>query len=164
MIHGLISAIHIGLWRASPGLTPNISSVASAAWARHVVDGDLAYEIDAREIPPEWTTGYVPFDRSLPYQSPRPPVPSDSGTNAYTLNADLVDWAYHYSSKHVMLSDDSTLQHLRARYIGLVKAQHAPTIIESDVLASGTFFIGRLLNAWAEQWVDYWTSGEGVLP
>jgi len=30
-----------------------------AAWAKHVVDGDLLYEIDAREIPPEWPYGML---------------------------------------------------------------------------------------------------------
>lgn len=140
------------------GVNPNVSTAASAAWARHVVDGGLAYEIDAREIPRGWTTGYIPFGRSLPYQSPRPPVSSTSGTNEYTLNADLVDWAYQYSSQHVMLPDDSTLQRLRAQYVGFPRAQHPPTIIEGDVLASGIFFIGTLLNSWAERWVAYWAA------
>jgi purine nucleoside permease len=48
---------------AIAGVDPKKASVASAAWANYVVDGDLAYEIDAREIPygPPWSTGYVPF-------------------------------------------------------------------------------------------------------
>src|SRR5258707_1238079 len=29
-------------------------SLGTAAWSRHVVDGDLLYEIDAREMPKEW--------------------------------------------------------------------------------------------------------------
>ena len=36
------------------GGDPADVSLASAVWADHVIDGDLAYEIDAREIPPEW--------------------------------------------------------------------------------------------------------------
>src|SRR5688572_28658049 len=41
-------------------------SLASAAWARYVVDGDLLYEIDAREIPPEWPYGMVPLGAKKP--------------------------------------------------------------------------------------------------
>src|SRR5271167_4235860 len=41
------------------GGNPETVSLGSAAWARWVVDGDLGYEIDPREIPPDWTTGYV---------------------------------------------------------------------------------------------------------
>jgi purine nucleoside permease len=57
------------------GVDPADASLGSAAWAEWVVDGDLAHEIDAREIPPEWKTGYVPLRRSTPYEQPR----ADSG-------------------------------------------------------------------------------------
>ena len=43
------------------GVDPEDASIGSAAWARYVVDGDLAHEIDAREIPPDWPTGYFPL-------------------------------------------------------------------------------------------------------
>src|SRR5580658_8527571 len=52
------------------GADPEDASLGSAAWAEWVVDGDLAHEIDAREIPPQWTTGYVPLRRSKPYELP----------------------------------------------------------------------------------------------
>jgi purine nucleoside permease len=51
---------------AIAGVDPNRASVGSAAWAKYVVDGDLAYEIDAREIPSDWSTGYVPLNRYEP--------------------------------------------------------------------------------------------------
>ncbi len=144
------------------GIDPNVASVASAVWAPQVVDGDLAYEIDAREIPSDWTTGYVPFGRVSPYQPPTPPAASDNGANAFALNAGLVEWAYQFSSKTVQLADDANLQQLRARYEGFPNAQQPPAIRKGAVLASGTFWIGALLNTWAENWVNYWTSGEGV--
>src|SRR6202042_3819629 len=53
------------------GANPEGTSLGSAAWAEWVVDGDLAHEIDAREIPPQWTTGYVPLGKTVPYQQPR---------------------------------------------------------------------------------------------
>src|SRR5216684_7607790 len=53
------------------GVDPLDASLGSAAWAEWVVDGDLAHEIDAREIPPEWKTGMVPLRRSRPYEGPR---------------------------------------------------------------------------------------------
>lgn len=144
------------------GINPNVGSVASAVWAPQVVDGDLGYEIDAREIPPDWTTGYVPFGRTSPYQPPTPPVATDSGTNAFTLNAGLVEWAYQFSSSTVQLPDDANLQQLRARYINSPAAQRPPAITKGAVLAAGTFWIGELLNTWAENWVNYWTAGQGV--
>ncbi len=144
------------------GIDPNVGSVASAVWAPQVVDGDLGYEIDAREIPSDWTTGYVPFGRVSPFQPPTPPVATDSGTNAFTLNAGLVEWAYQFSSGTVQLADDANLQQLRARYTDSPAAQRPPAIAKGAVLAAGTFWIGSLLNTWAENWVNYWTSGQGV--
>ena len=51
------------------GADPEDASLGSAVWAEWVVDGDLAYEIDAREIPPQWTTGYVPLGKTSPTSS-----------------------------------------------------------------------------------------------
>src|SRR5437899_216837 len=73
------------------GIDPADGSLGSAAWAEWVVDGDLAYEIDAREIPADWKTGYVPLRKSKPYELPRR-VPDEG--EVYHLNAGLVDWAY----------------------------------------------------------------------
>ena len=61
---------------AIAGVDPKKTSVASTAWAKFVVDGDLSYQIDAREIPRSWSTGYVPLGRSSPYQPPSQPFNS----------------------------------------------------------------------------------------
>ncbi len=144
------------------GVDPNAASVASASWAPHVVDGDLGYEIDAREIAPGFSTGYIPFGRAVPYGPPTPPVSTDSGTNAFTLNAGLVNWAYRFSSSRVQLHDDANLRSVRQLYTGYPKAQQPPAIVKGDVVAAGTFWIGKLLNTWAENWDTYWTSGQGT--
>ena len=49
------------------GADPVDASLGSAVWSEWVVDGDLAYEVDSREIPPQWTTGYVPLGKTEPY-------------------------------------------------------------------------------------------------
>jgi len=74
------------------GIDPNRASVGSAVWASHIVDGDLAYEIDGREIPADWTTGIVAYDRATPFELPAPPAVSDNGTLAYELNGGLAAW------------------------------------------------------------------------
>jgi purine nucleoside permease len=52
------------------GVNPNEASIGSAAWAEWVVDGDLGFEIDAREIPAGWPTGFIPLGRAHPYEEP----------------------------------------------------------------------------------------------
>src|ERR1700738_966424 len=55
------------------GIDPAMGSLGSAVWSDWIIDGDQAYEIDAREIPqatPEekklWSTGYIPLGKSTP--------------------------------------------------------------------------------------------------
>src|SRR5215471_9990305 len=70
------------------GIDPADGSIGSAAWAEWVVDGDLAREVDAREIPANWKTGYIPLRRSAPYEAP--PQDADFG-QTFHLNPALVN-------------------------------------------------------------------------
>ncbi|MFL6549463.1 MAG: purine nucleoside permease, partial [Povalibacter sp.] len=56
------------------GVDPADASIGSAAWAEYLVDGDLAHEIDAREIPADWPTGYFARFTKKPYD-PNKPAP-----------------------------------------------------------------------------------------
>ncbi len=142
------------------GVDPKAGSVGSAAWAKHVVTGE-AHEIDAREIPRDWTTGYVPLPRTKPYEQPVPPADTVWGTAAYTLNPGLVDWAYGLT-KAVPLYDTDAMRATRLRYTDFAAARRAPFVFEGDTLASSNFWVGEKLNAWAEDWTHYWTHGRGT--
>ena len=65
------------------GGDPADVSLGSAVWADHVIDGDLSFEIDARQIPANWPTGYVPLRKATPYEQP---VASEGYGEVYTLN------------------------------------------------------------------------------
>ena len=143
------------------GIDPNAGPAGSAAWASYVVDGDLAYEIDGREIPSGWSTGYVPLGRSSPYQLPRPAANSINGVNLFRLNPKLARWAYILSRAKATLPDDANLQTLRAQYTSFPKTQSPPQVLQGDTLAAGTFWLGALMNTWAENWVTYWSNGHG---
>jgi len=142
------------------GIDPKAGSVASAAWAKYVVTGD-GHEIDAREIPSGWPTGYVPFQRTTPYEQPVPAADSLWGTAVYTLDAGLVDWAYGLT-RGIALPDSQPLQTLRARYTATPTARRPPFVLEGDTLSSGIFWVGDRLNSWAEAWTRYWTHGQGT--
>lgn len=145
---------------AVAGVDPNKASVASVAWAKFIVDGDLAYQIDAREIPAGWSTGYVPFGRSTPYEPPSQDFLSNGVQQVDKLNASLADFAFKLTA-NVTLPDDANLQKVRAGYRHYPNALKAPFVLEGDDLATDTFWHGDLLNAWAENWVAYWTGGQG---
>jgi purine nucleoside permease len=138
------------------GIDPEDASIGSAAWAHYVVDGDLNHEIDPREAPKGWSTGYFALESSKPYDPKRPP----SQGEVFELNRSLADWAYEKTSG-VELPDSPDLQKERARYKGYPNAQKPPFVLKGDNLAAMTFWHGKLLNEWAEKWVGYWTDGKG---
>ncbi len=145
------------------GIDPAAGSLASAVWSEWIVDGDLGYEIDAREIPhdtPEqraqWTTGFVPLRRSVPYEQPLTP----ENNAVYRLNPALVDWAFRLT-KDVALPDDPQLKALRMQFDGDV-AHRPPFVLRGENLSASTFWHGKLMQQWARDWVKYMTGGQGT--
>ena len=139
------------------GADPADISLGSAVWAEHVIDGDLAYEIDGREIPAGWPTGYVPLRRTQPYEEP---VRTETEGEIYTLNASLADWAWKLT-RNVALADNDNLRKSRARFTGFPNAQKPPGVFKGDTLSSSTFWHGKLMDEWANRWVRYYTGGKG---
>ena len=58
------------------GINPEIGTVGSVGWARYLVDFGIQWEIDAREIPSAWTTGYLGINAQTTAWSPALPLPS----------------------------------------------------------------------------------------
>lgn len=138
------------------GGDPADVSVGSAVWADHVVDGDLAFEIDARQIPPNWPTGYVPLRKGAPYEQPAINVYGES----YTLNPQLVGWAFHLT-QDVPLADSDSLRRSRARFTGFPNALKPPFVARGDTLSASTFWHGSKMDEWANAWTSYYTAGKG---
>jgi len=138
------------------GGDPADVSVGSAVWADHVVDGDLAFEIDARQIPTNWPTGYVPLRKGAPYQQPA----GNLNGEMYTLNLQLVDWAFHLT-QHVPLADSDSLRKSRARFTGFPNALKPPFVARGDTMSSSTFWHGSKMDEWANAWTRYYTGGTG---
>ncbi len=139
------------------GVDPADMSLGSVAWAEWLVDGDIAHQIDMREAPRSWSTGYVPLHKSRPYEQPR--QEDDEGA-VYHLNAGLAEWAFQLT-KDIQLQDIEDLKVLRSRYVNFPNARKPPFVLKGDNMASSTFWHGKLLTDWANDWVDYWTNEEG---
>ena len=139
------------------GVNPLEASIGSAAWVEWVVDADLAFEIDAREIPAEWSTGYLPLGKTRPYEQP---VEDDGGRWVYRLDPGLVAWAY-WLTADMRLNDPPALQQARSRYTDFPAAQASPVVLRGDEVSGSTFWHGALLNRRAIDWLAYWTGGRG---
>ncbi|WP_221029960.1 purine nucleoside permease [Actomonas aquatica] len=138
------------------GVDPTDMSLGSAAWAEWLVDGDLGHEIDFREVPEGWETGYIPLRKARPYQQP---VDGSEG-QVFRLVPSLVEWAYQLT-KDTELMDTEAMANKRALYEGYPVAQRPPFVLKGDQLAAMTYWHGEILNEWANKWVDYYTEGQG---
>jgi purine nucleoside permease len=141
------------------GIDPQMGSLGSAVWSDYIVDGDLAHELDAREIPKDWTTGFVPLGKSTPFELPRTARFGDDG-NAYHLNTALVNWAFDLT-KDTELPDTPAIKERRMQFAGEA-AHRPPFVLRGDNLSASTFWHGKLMNQWARDWVKYMTDGKGT--
>jgi adenosine deaminase-related growth factor len=139
------------------GVDPDDASIGSAAWASYVLDGDLVREFDARESPAGWPYGRIAIGAKGPNQLPAGPR---SETVLYELNRPLAEWAYSLT-RNVALADTPEAAALRARYKKHPNARRPPFVLKGDSLGASTFWHGRILNQWANDWAKLWTKGQG---
>jgi purine nucleoside permease len=138
------------------GINPEQGTVGSAAWARYLVDFGIQWELDAREIPSGWTTGYLGINTRSPTEKP----PLDYRTEVFQLNEALLQKAYALSSR-VVLGDSAEAQAARARFSD-APANQPPTVLLCDTVAGDTWFSGTLLGQRASEWTRILTDGKGV--
>lgn len=139
------------------GIDPEDASVGSAAWARYLIDGDIAHEIDAREVPKDWTSGYF----ALHSKGPMDPTPLEPvNGEMFELNPALQDWAFALT-KDLALPDDARIAEARKAFKGYPNAQKPPFVLKGDNLAAMTFWHGAKMTRWANDWTSFWTRGKG---
>jgi purine nucleoside permease len=141
------------------GVSPHVGTEGSAAWARHVIDGDIAYEIDTAEAPKDWPYGIMALGNKTPLT---PPVIPDWAPKpmAWTLNPALVEWAYGLT-KDIALYDDEAAKAHRALYVGFPAALAAPRVFIGDSFASCRYWHGARMQRWADDWTKLYTAGKG---
>jgi purine nucleoside permease len=124
-------------------------SLGTAAWSRSVVDGDLLYEIDAREIPADWPYGLLPLG------SRKPNDKADGWTVDvinFPLNSGLANWAYELTKEHPV-TDSPGIAEFRAQFKGYDNAVRPPFVTLGESLASSTYWHGEKMNTWANDWM-----------
>ena len=138
------------------GGDPDDVSLGTGAWADYVVDGDLLYEIDAREIPAAWPYGLIPLGAKAPNEK-------DTGwtvdTIVYRLNPALVDWAYDLT-RDMPVPDSAGIAEFRAMFEGYDAATKPPFVTIGGSLGASTYWHGEKLNGWANDWMALHSDGE----
>ena len=132
------------------GGDPQDVSLGTAAWAKHVVDGDLLYEIDAREIPKDWAYGMIPLGAKKPNDKAEGWTVD---TISLPLNPALADWAYALTKDHP-IADSPGITAFRQQFVGYPNALKAPFVTIGDTMSSSTYFHGDLMTRWANDWMQ----------
>ena len=143
------------------GGDPADVSLGSAAWAKYVIDGDLLFEIDAREIPDDWPYGMVPLGGTKPALT-RADMEGGWTVNtiSFALNESLVEWAYGLT-KDMDIPVGKKVVEFRQQFSDHAAARGEPRVILGDTLSASTYWHGHNLNQWANDWVKLHSDQKG---
>ncbi len=137
-----------------------MATLGSVTFARYAVQVALQYEFDAREIPANYTTGYVPQGSTDPTMYPQ----SIYGTEVFEVNDALRQIAIGFA-KTATLNDSSAAVAYRANY-ATTAAYNAgakgPSVVACDVATSDVYFSGALLSEAFGNTTKLFTNGTGI--
>lgn len=137
------------------GIDPAHGTIGTAAWARYLVDVDIAHEIDAREIPQGWTDGYLGVLTNGPKQKPS----FDYGTEVFQMDEALLRKALQLSA-HAMLEDSKDVGAYRKSYPG-APANAPPAVTQCDTASGDVWWSGKLLGQRVARVTRLFTDGHG---
>jgi purine nucleoside permease len=143
------------------GINPEITTISSVTFARYAVQVALQYEIDPREIPANFSTGYVPQGSTTPDQYPS----NIYGTEVFEVNDALRKLAVKFA-RTATLNDSVEAIAYRALYTSsdgsYAAGMRPPSVVECDVATSDVYWSGRLFGEALSNYTRLITNGTGV--
>jgi purine nucleoside permease len=128
------------------GVNPKVATIGSVTLARFAVQVGLQFEIDAREIPADFPTGYFPQFATAPGQFPG----TLYGTEVFEVNDNLRQFAFRLAkTAEQRLNDTADCQAARAPYLNVssfAAVGNFPSVVLCDTATSDTFWSGTLLG------------------
>lgn len=138
------------------GINPHQGTIGTAAWAHYLVEFGTQWELDSRDAPKDWPTGYIGINTRGPNEKP----PLDYKTEVFELNPRLQAKAFTLSHQ-VTLSESKESSAWRVKY-PYAPANQPPVVTRCDTLAGNTWFSGTRLSERAEVWTRLLTDNKGV--
>ncbi|KAI8957420.1 putative purine nucleoside permease [Daldinia sp. FL1419] len=127
------------------GISPKLGTLGSVALSRFSVQVALQYELDAREMPDNFSTGYLPYGAYMPDEYPS----TIYGTEVFEVNEYLRDVAAEFAST-AQLADSADSATYRALYGAAGEIYTAaigtPSVIKCDSATSDVYYSGTLLS------------------
>ncbi|CRL19437.1 Purine nucleoside permease [Penicillium camemberti] len=138
------------------GVNPFYATTGSVTFARYAVQVALQYEIDIRELPSNYSTGYIPQHSTVPETYPE----TVYGTEVFEVNAALRDRAIALAKK-ATLNDTVEAAAYREKY-NYSPANQPPAVVACDTATSDVYFSGNLLSESFGNYTAVLTNGTGV--
>jgi len=138
------------------GIDPARGTTGSAAWARWLIDFGIAQELDAREMPKDWPSGYIGIHTRGPGEKPK----FNYRTEAFQLNEALLQKALALS-RDASLEDNPKARAYRAHY-HRAPANQPPGVIQCDTLGGDTWWHGHKLGERARAWAKLLSDGQAT--
>lgn len=142
------------------GVNPKYSTLGGVALSRYVIQVALQYELDAREKPDNFSTGYFAYGTEEPNEYPT----TIYGTEVFEVNDALRDAAYGFALK-AELADSEAAAEYRSQYKEAgpeyAAAPQGPNVVKCDTATSDVFYSGALLSEAFEKVTEVWTNGTG---
>ncbi|KAJ7259129.1 purine nucleoside permease [Mycena haematopus] len=144
------------------GVNPKVATIGSVTFARYAVQVGLQFEIDAREMPQTFSTGYFGQGTSAPGQYPT----NIYGTEVFEVNEPLRMLAFA-AAKTAQLNDTVDAKQMRKQYanstlFALANEVDGPTVTLCDTATSDTFWDGALLGEAFENATTLLTNGSAT--
>ncbi|KAK8104601.1 purine nucleoside permease-domain-containing protein [Apiospora kogelbergensis] len=142
------------------GGAPDQVTLGAITLARFTIQVGMSYEMDARELPPGFDTGYVPQGTV----SPEAAWGSVYNSEVFEVNAALRD-AFTAMIDPARVADSAAAAAYRAHYAGVPRfapGAAAPAVHHCDSATSDTWHTGALLAETHAKRVDLWTNGTGT--
>jgi len=142
------------------GVNPETATICAVTFARYAVQVALQYEFDPREIPANFSTGYIPQGSIEPDEYPQ----SIYGTEVFEVNQNLQKLAASFA-RNATLNDSADAVAYRALYAAsdlYTAGTKAPSVIECDVATSDVYYSGSILGEAFGNYTKLVTNGTGV--
>lgn len=143
------------------GVNPKLGTLGSVALSKYSVQVALQYEIDAREMPINFSTGYLPYGAYAPNEYPS----IIYGTEVMELSENLRDVAAELAQQAELVDSADSADYC-TRYVtssGVYAAATAsPSVIKCDSATSDVYYSGTLLSEAFENTTKLWTNQSTV--
>jgi purine nucleoside permease len=141
------------------GINPEVATIGSVTFARYAVQVALQHEFDIRDLPGNYTTGYIPIGSTSPSEYPT----SIYGTEVFEINQNLQHLAANFA-RNASLNDSADAVTYRTNYVSelYTNARQTPGIFECDVATSDVYYSGRLLGEAFGNYTTLATNGSGI--